>query len=108
MHTMWGPAHAAQHVLLPLLLLLVAIHTTAADAQPSISGLSPAIGSLAGGTRLVISGSGFSRDPYTGGNIVYVGAYPCRVLNHKTTDTLVTVPAAQCSPVRGCALLDTR
>lgn len=91
-HTMWGPTHAA---LLPLL-LLVAMHATAADAQPMISGLSPAAGSLAGGTRLVISGSGFSRDPYTGGNIVYVGTYPCRVLTHKTSDSLVSA----CSTVQ--------
>lgn len=39
--------------------------------------------------RLVITGSGFSKDKFAGGNAVYVGSYPCTVLNHKTTDTLV-------------------
>lgn len=69
-----------------LLLLAVA----GAGAQTVITSISPTVGSLAGGTRLVITGSGFSKDRFTGGNLVYVGSYLCSVLNHKTSDTLVS------------------
>ena len=40
--------------------------------------------------RLVIQGVGFSADRYTGGNVVTVGPYPCNVINHLTTDSLIT------------------
>jgi hypothetical protein len=78
-----------------LLLLAVA----GAGSQTVVSSLSPTVGSLAGGTRLVITGQGFSRDRFTGGNLVYVGSYPCTVLNHKTSDTLVS---RTCSSSIGC------
>lgn len=38
---------------------------------------------------LEIRGSGFSQDRLTGENIVYVGPFPCNVIDHYTTDTLV-------------------
>lgn len=69
------------------------------QAAVVISSISPSQGSLAGGTRLQITGSGFSADRFSGvGNIVQVGKYPCQVLNHKTTDTLVSTyqPASTC------------
>lgn len=40
--------------------------------------------------RVAIVGSGFSRDRFTGGNTVYFGKGVCTVLNHKTSDTLVS------------------
>jgi hypothetical protein len=40
--------------------------------------------------RVAISGSGFSRDRFIGGNTVYFGKSVCTVLNHKTSDTLVS------------------
>lgn len=40
--------------------------------------------------RVAISGSGFSRDRFTGGNTVYFGKSVCTVLNNKTSDTLVS------------------
>eukprot|EP00955_Chlamydomonas_euryale_P053374 355488-Chlamydomonas_euryale.AAC.1 len=35
--------------------------------------------------RLTITGSGFSSDAYTGGNAVFVGPYPCSVIDHLST-----------------------
>jgi hypothetical protein len=48
--------------------------------------------------RLIISGEGFSQDLYTGGNFVSVGPYPCHVVHHLTSDTLIT-----CETVAGDA-----
>lgn len=40
--------------------------------------------------RMVIQGAGFSMDKYTGSNVVSIGPYPCNVINHLTSDTLIT------------------
>ncbi|KXZ47880.1 hypothetical protein GPECTOR_32g493 [Gonium pectorale] len=34
-------------------------------------------------------GAGFSADRYGGSNVVFIGPYPCTVVNHLTSDTLV-------------------
>ncbi|KXZ47884.1 hypothetical protein GPECTOR_32g497 [Gonium pectorale] len=34
-------------------------------------------------------GAGFSADRYNGSNVVFIGPYPCTVVNHLTSDTLV-------------------
>jgi hypothetical protein len=50
--------------------------------------------------RIRIYGTDFSQDRFTGGNVVYVGPYPCTVVNHRTSTTVVgnqggeLVPAA--------------
>lgn len=41
--------------------------------------ISPRRGTIAGGTRIAIGGSGFSTDAYTGANLVYLGGIPCDV-----------------------------
>ncbi|GFH28721.1 uncharacterized protein HaLaN_27260, partial [Haematococcus lacustris] len=46
-------------------------------AQVNIQSIQPTIGSLGGSTRLQITGTGFSTDRFAGGNVVYVGPYPC-------------------------------
>lgn len=45
--------------------------------------------------RVAISGSGFSRDRFAGGNTVYFGKSVCTVLNHRTSDTLVNTDQLQ-------------
>ena len=39
---------------------------------------------------MVIQGAGFSMDKYTGSNVVSIGPYPCNVIDHLTSDTLIT------------------
>ena len=41
-------------------------------------------------TRLTISGIGFSSDQYLGGNVVYIGPYPCTLVPHQCTTTVIT------------------
>lgn len=40
--------------------------------------------------RMVIQGSGFSEDRYTGSNVVFIGTYPCTVINHLTSDSVAS------------------
>ncbi|KAG2432951.1 hypothetical protein HXX76_008679 [Chlamydomonas incerta] len=39
---------------------------------------------------MVIQGSGFSEDRYNGSNVVFIGTYPCTVINHLTSDSVIT------------------
>jgi hypothetical protein len=39
--------------------------------------------------RLKIYGSGFSLDKFTGGNVVYVGPFPCPVVDHLSSGSVV-------------------
>ncbi|KAG2448780.1 hypothetical protein HYH02_006132 [Chlamydomonas schloesseri] len=39
---------------------------------------------------MVIQGSGFSEDRYNGSNVVFIGTYPCTVINHLTSDSTIT------------------
>ncbi|KAL6747058.1 hypothetical protein V8C86DRAFT_3034101 [Haematococcus lacustris] len=59
-------------------------------AQVNIQSIQPTIGSLGGSTRLQITGTGFSTDRFAGGNVVYVGPYPCSVIPHLSSNSLVT------------------
>lgn len=47
--------------------------------MPSIRSISPSVGSIAGGTRVTISGSGFSKSAEN--NVVYVAGRPCVILS---------------------------
>ena len=44
-----------------------------------ISWFWPRVGSIAGGTRVDVRGSGFATDSYAGGNLVFLGDIPCEV-----------------------------
>lgn len=46
--------------------------------------------------RLVIQGSGFAEDKFTGSNAVLVGSMPCNVLNHQSSATMVRVVRVVC------------
>ena len=41
--------------------------------------ISPRIGSLEGGTKVIVVGEGFSTDSYSGANLVFLGEHPCVV-----------------------------
>ncbi|GIM05164.1 hypothetical protein Vretimale_9612, partial [Volvox reticuliferus] len=60
-----------------------------AISQPVVNSIEPALGSLAGGTRLVIYGSNFG-DMYTTSIIVYVGPYPCDIISHYSSNEVLT------------------
>ena len=77
-------------LLLLLGLLLCSCFQTSLGAV-SISSAGPRYLSRAGGTRLFIRGSGFSVDRYQGANAVFVGKYPCNVIDHLTSETTVGV-----------------
>ena len=47
--------------------------------------LDPLEGSIAGGTRVYVHGSGFSTDSYTGSNLVFFGDIPCDVVWYTVT-----------------------
>ncbi|KAG2496270.1 hypothetical protein HYH03_005503 [Edaphochlamys debaryana] len=58
-------------------------------AQPYIDSIQPRYGSLAGGTRLSIYGSGFG-DMMSGMPLVFVGSYPCVVVGHLSASESIT------------------
>ena len=60
---------------------------TAGLARGVISQISPQYGSLAGGTLLTISGSGFARGGIVGSTDVYIGALRCDVIDYYSDDT---------------------
>ena len=41
--------------------------------------ISPRVGSLEGGTKVLVRGEGFSTDSYSGANLVFIGEHPCIV-----------------------------
>ena len=74
------------------LLILCATFTDSQQAPPRITGISHVQGSLLGGQRLAIYGSGFSVDTYTGGNEIWFGSesrslwpYTCTVIEGACT-----------------------
>ncbi|EFJ47176.1 hypothetical protein VOLCADRAFT_92353 [Volvox carteri f. nagariensis] len=60
-----------------------------AVGQPVINRVDPSVGSLAGGTRLVIYGNNFG-DMYTTSSSVYVGPYPCNLISHYSSSEVLT------------------
>jgi hypothetical protein len=95
----------------PLFLVLVVLTPQLfVSANVVIDSISPTSGSTAGGTRwgcrsvvaggecantpfrrLTISGSGFSSDPYSnGGNVIWIGAYPCLPIDHLSSEAVLT------------------
>ncbi|KAG1654571.1 hypothetical protein FOA52_009012 [Chlamydomonas sp. UWO 241] len=77
-------------LLVSLMGAVLALQGVAVLAQ-TVAAISPSTrGSKAGGFRLTLTGSNFSADPYTGSNTVYVGPYPCSVIDHLTTDRSIT------------------
>lgn len=62
-----------------------------AHGQVYITGVNPSQGSLAGGTRLVIRGSGFSANTNSAGNAVFVGSrYFCDPIPlHSTVNQII-------------------
>ena len=52
-----------------------------------ISQIYPQYGSLAGGTLLTISGSGFARGGIVGSTDVYIGALRCDIIDYYSDDT---------------------
>ncbi|GAX81120.1 hypothetical protein CEUSTIGMA_g8554.t1 [Chlamydomonas eustigma] len=67
-------------------------------SQVQISSFTPGQGSLGGGVIVTILGVGFSTDTYLGSNVVLIGPYQCNVINHLTSDTVIT-----CETVAGSA-----
>ncbi|KAG2491954.1 hypothetical protein HYH03_009686 [Edaphochlamys debaryana] len=60
-----------------------------ARCQTVIDSIDPAYGSLAGGTRLSIRGSGFG-DMMSETAYVLVGRYPCGVVSHQSSSEIIT------------------
>ncbi|EFJ47178.1 hypothetical protein VOLCADRAFT_92358 [Volvox carteri f. nagariensis] len=71
------------------ILLCIASLLQVAVGQPVISRIDPAIGSLAGGARLVIYGNNFG-DMYTTSRSVYIGPYPCNIISHYSSNEVLT------------------
>ena len=46
-----------------------------------IGSIWPRVGSLAGGTKVTVWGSGFSTDAYNSVNLIYIGNIPCNVIS---------------------------
>ena len=79
-----------------LLLAALAVLPCAVFAQaqipytPIISYITPQYGSLAGGTEIIIFGSGFSRQGIDGATVVYIGVNICKTIEYKSMDTQIT------------------
>jgi hypothetical protein len=73
------------------LIILVFACWEHAHGQVYITGVNPSQGSLAGGTRLVIRGSGFSANTNSAGNAVFVGSrYFCDPIPlHSTVNQII-------------------
>jgi hypothetical protein len=73
------------------LLLFLAIASNLINGQVYISGVNPTQGSLAGGTRLVVRGSGFSSNTNAAGNVVFIGTnYRCDPIPlHSTVNQII-------------------
>ncbi len=83
-----------------LVLISLCFHTRQhPNAMVIITAVNPSRGSMAGGTRMIIRGSGFSTNSGGIGNIVYIGSkYQCDpVLLHCTVNQIVckTRPAME-------------
>jgi hypothetical protein len=82
-----------------LILIATSVHIRHTYAMVIITAVNPSKGSMAGGTRMVIRGSGFSTNSGGIGNIVYIGSkYQCDpVLLHCTVNQIVckTRPAME-------------
>eukprot|EP01137_Pigoraptor_chileana_P025478 Opistho-2@7350 len=83
-------------------------------AFAEISWVSPDRGSIAGGTKVTIFGSGFSRDIYAGGNVIMFGDVPCtNIWFYSTTTSIVCVtepmnpPHVSTGPVPVTVLVDS-
>jgi hypothetical protein len=73
------------------LVILILASWECAHGQVYITGVNPSQGSLAGGTRLVIRGSGFSANTNAAGNAVFVGSrYFCDPIPlHSTVNQII-------------------
>ena len=47
--------------------------------QTEIYWIWPRRGSVVGGTKVTVSGTGFSTDAYSGSNLIFFGNIPCEV-----------------------------
>ena len=72
-------------------ILLLAFSFRPVIAQVYVSAVNPSHGSLAGGTRLVIRGSGFSSNTNSAGNTIFIGEkYLCDPIPlHSTTNQII-------------------
>ena len=93
-------------------MMRVSLHVRPVDDTPQNTHV-PALGALCAlRRRLSIYGSGFSVDRYSGTNVVLIGSYPCNIINHLTSDTVVS--AVCCKPhaprtqpcAHACAIAD--
>jgi hypothetical protein len=82
-----------------LFVFIISVHIKDSYTMVIITAVNPSRGSLAGGTRMVIRGSGFSTNTGGIGNVVYIGSkYQCDpVLLHCTINQIVckTRPAME-------------
>jgi hypothetical protein len=86
-------------LLLSLILLIISVHIQHTHTMVIITAVNPSRGSMAGGTRMVIRGSGFSSNTGGIGNVVYIGnKYRCDpVILHCTVNQIIckTRPAME-------------
>ncbi len=54
---------------------------TATVHHAVIHSIWPRVGSLTGGTKVTVYGSGFSTDAYNSVNLIYFGNIPCSVIS---------------------------
>lgn len=59
-----------------------------------ISHMYPVYGSVKGGTRLTIQGSGFARAGVQGTTVVFVGSQVCKQIEYYSSDVQVTLQAS--------------
>ncbi len=67
--------------------------------QPSIRSISPSLGSIAGGTEVTITGSGFSK--VLGNNVVYVAGRACTVLTADHEEIVCETAAGDSKDISG-------
>ena len=81
----------ATHMFLGPFLLILSFTLDRIEGQVYISAVNPTQGSLAGGTRLVIRGSGFSSNTNSAGNVVFIGStYICDPIPlHSTVNQII-------------------
>lgn len=91
----------------------VLVLASTSDAGAVITGLLPQKGSLLGGTRVVVFGSGFGRDGKQGQTTVYVGNDVCTAVEYDSGDDKITcyTPPAPTHTIQAAAasfVLDVR
>ncbi|GFR40479.1 hypothetical protein Agub_g1046, partial [Astrephomene gubernaculifera] len=78
---------------LAVLLLCILGVPQGSQGQTILNSIKPTIGSLAGGTRISIYGTGFG-DMYTSSRVVFIGPYPCSIISHLSSSSVLTCETA--------------